>query len=132
MRSIPELGAVAVRPAPGESLGRARRELQADPAVNKVEVEHFRTLRYLPDDPALADHDARAPSHDFYQWNLRQEHFPKAWKRTRGAKARLAVIDTGVDGAQSRSVGEDRLLEGLRLPRLRRTLSATVHGAAAR
>ena len=99
VRSIPELGAVAVRPAPGDSLGRARRELQADPAVNKVEVEHFRTLRYLPDDPALADHDALAPSHDFYQWNLRQEHFPNAWKRTRGAKARLAIIDTGLDGA---------------------------------
>ena len=132
VRSIPELGAVAVRPAPGDSLGRARRELQADPAVNKVEVEHFRTLRYLPDDPALADHDALAPSHDFYQWNLRQEHFPNAWKRTRGAKARLAIIDTGLDGAESRSVGEDRLLEGLRLPRLRWTISATVYGAAAR
>ena len=98
VRSIPELGAVAVRPAAGESLGRARRDLRADPAVKKVEVERSRTLRYLPDDPALAHHDARAPSNDFYQWNLRQEHFPKAWKRTRGARARLAVIDTGVDG----------------------------------
>src|SRR3954470_110595 len=28
VRSIPELGAVAVRPAPGESLGRARRDLR--------------------------------------------------------------------------------------------------------
>ena len=98
VRSIPELGAVAVRPAPGEGLGRARRDLQTDPAVRKVEVEHERTLRYLPDDPALATHDTRAPSNDFYQWNLRQEHFPKAWKRTRGARAKLAVLDTGMDG----------------------------------
>ena len=98
VRSIPELGAVAVRPAAGESLGRARRDLRADPAVKKVEVERSRTLRYLPDDPALAHHDAHAPSNDVYQWNLRQEHFPKAWRRTRGARARLAVIDTGVDG----------------------------------
>ena len=98
VRSIPELGAVAVRPAAGESLGRARRDLRADPAVKKVEVERSRTLRYLPDDPALAHHDAHAPSNDVYQWNLRQEHFPKAWRRTRGARSRLAVIDTGVDG----------------------------------
>jgi serine protease len=98
VRSIPELGAVAVRPASGESLGRARRDLQADSAVKTVEVERSRPLRYLPDDPALTHHDARAPSHDIYQWNLRQEHFPKAWKRTRGAKAKLAVIDTGIDG----------------------------------
>ena len=94
VRSIPELGAVAVRPAPGDSLGRARRELQADPAVNKVEVEHFRTLRYLPDDPALADHDALAPSHDFYQWNLRQEHFPErleAHPRREGADSQSST-----------------------------------------
>ncbi len=31
VRSIPELGAVAVRPAPGQGLARARRELEADP-----------------------------------------------------------------------------------------------------
>ena len=98
VRSIPELGAVAVRPAPGESPGRARRDLQADSAVKRVEWERSRTLRYLPDDPALTQHDARAPARDIYQWNLRQEHFPKAWKRTRGAKAKLAVIDTGMDG----------------------------------
>ncbi len=98
VRSIPELAAVAVQPAPGESPGRARRDLQADSAVKRVEWERSRTLRYLPDDPALTHHDARAPSHDIYQWNLRQEHFPKAWKRTRGAKAKLAVIDTGMDG----------------------------------
>jgi subtilisin family serine protease len=96
--SIPALGAVAVRRAPGESLGRARRDLRADPAVRKVEVEHQRTLRYLPDDPALVQHDNRAPSNDVYQWNLRQEQFPKAWSRTRGGKARLAVLDTGIDG----------------------------------
>jgi len=98
VRSIPELGAVAVRPAPGQSLRHARHELKADPAVRRVEPERYRTLRYLPDDPALTKHDARAPSDDFYQWNLRQERFPKAWKRTRGRRAKLAVIDTGIDG----------------------------------
>ena len=97
-RSIPELGAVAVGPAPGQGLARARRELEADPAVRRVELERYRTLRYLPDDPALSSRDPRAPSSDFYQWNLRRERFGRAWRRTRGTRARLAVIDTGVDG----------------------------------
>ena len=132
VRSIPELGAVAVRPAAGESLGRARRDLRADPAVKKVEVERSRTLRYLPDDPALAHHDAHAPSNDVYQWNLRQEHFPKAWRRTRGARSRAGRHRHRRGRRQSRSVREDRLLEGLRLPRLRRPPPATLHGAAAR
>ena len=98
VRSIPELGAVVVRPAPGQSLAQARRELKADPATRRVELEHYRALRYLPDDPALATHDPRAPSNDFYQWNLRQERFGSAWNRTRGRRAKLAVIDTGIDG----------------------------------
>jgi serine protease len=96
--SIPELGAVAVRPAPGRSLAEARRELGADPAVMRVELERYRTLRYLPNDPALMRHDTRAPSNDFYQWNLRQERFPRAWRHARGRGAKLAVIDTGIDG----------------------------------
>jgi subtilisin family serine protease len=98
VRSIPELGAVAARPARGQSLARARHELEADPAVRRVEPERYRTLRYLPDDPALTRHDTRAPSNDFYQWNLREERFPKAWRRSRGRRAKLAVIDTGIDG----------------------------------
>lgn len=99
VRSIPELGAVAIRPAPGQSLARARRELEADPAVRRVELERYRTLRDLPNDPALRARDPRAPSDDFYQWNLRQERFGSAWERTRGRRAKLAVIDTGIDGA---------------------------------
>jgi serine protease len=98
VRSIPELGAVAVRPAPGQSLARARRDLEAEPGVRRVELERRRALRYLPDDPALTTRDTRAPSNDFYQWNMRQERFRPAWKRVKGRRATLAVIDTGIDG----------------------------------
>jgi len=87
-----------VRPAPGQSLARARRELKGDPAVRRVELERYRALRYLPDDPALTRRDTRAPSNDLYQWNLRHERFGRAWKRTSGRRAKLAVIDTGIDG----------------------------------
>jgi subtilisin family serine protease len=98
VRSIPEIGALAVRPAPGRGFGRARRELEADPAVRRVKPEGYRTVRHLPDDPALTQRDARAPSDDFYQWNLRRERFRRPWNRTKGGRARLAVIDTGIDG----------------------------------
>ena len=63
-----------------------------------MELERRRALRYLPDDPALTTRDTRAPSNDFYQWNLRQERFRKAWQRVKGRRATLAVIDTGIDG----------------------------------
>jgi subtilisin family serine protease len=95
--SIPAIGAVAVRPAPGQSVAAARRLLLADPAVRRVEAERYRTLRFLPDDPALTEPDRNAPADAVYQWNLRRERFPKAWKRSKGRRARLAVIDTGID-----------------------------------
>jgi subtilisin family serine protease len=98
VRSLSELGAVVVRPGPGQSLARARRELNADPTVSRVELERYRTLRDLPNDPALRRRDPRAPSNDLYQWHLRQERFGRAWGRTSGRRAKLAVIDTGVDG----------------------------------
>jgi subtilisin family serine protease len=97
VRSIPEIGALAVRPAPARGLTRARRVLEADPAVRRVEPEGYRTVRDLPDDPALTRRDARAPSNDFYQWNLRRERFRRPWSRVKGRRAKLAVIDTGID-----------------------------------
>lgn len=98
VHSIPDIGAVSVRPGSVETLAWARRDLEADPAVTRVEAEHYATLRYLPNDPALVRHDTHAPADDFYQWNLRKEGFPRAWKRSRGKRAKLAVIDTGMDG----------------------------------
>src|SRR5215211_2425807 len=100
VRSIPLIGEVTVRPPPGGGLAGARRELAADPAVLRVAPERYRTLRYLPNDPALTMRDPHAPSGDHYQWNLRREGLPAAWNRTRGRHAKLAIIDTGVDGDQ--------------------------------
>ena len=131
-RSIPELGAVAVRPAPGQSLARARRELEADPAVRRVELERYRTLRYLPDDPALTRRDTRAPSNDFYQWNLRQERFGRAWGRTQGKASEARRHRHGNRRRALRPGGANRLLQGLRLRRLRRRRAAGLHRAEAR
>jgi serine protease len=95
--AIPELGAVAVEPPRGEGVAAVRRALRGVPGV-KVEPEYRRFARLTPDDPAFSALDPRAPLGDVYQWNLRRQGFQRAWDASLGAGARVAVIDTGVDG----------------------------------
>lgn len=97
VRRLPELGALAVRPDPGQSLEEARRELLSQPDVIGVERERLAELRFTPNDPAFNSTDIDAPGDDKYQWNLRREHFRGAWNHTKGGDARIAVIDTGID-----------------------------------
>jgi serine protease len=96
--AIPQVGVAAVEPAGDRGVASVRHELRGDPAVAGVEPEYRRTARLVPDDPAYSAPDAFAPQGDTYQWHLRDERFPRAWNRSTGAGARLAVIDSGVDG----------------------------------
>jgi serine protease len=96
--AIPEVGVAAVEPPGGRGVASVRRELRGDPAVAGVEPEYRRAPRLIPDDPAYSALDPLAPQGDTYQWHLRDERFPRAWNRSTGAGARLAVIDSGVDG----------------------------------
>jgi subtilisin family serine protease len=96
--AIPELGAVAVDPPGGEGVGAVRRALRREPGVAAVEPEYRRFVRLAPDDPAFSAADPRAPFGDVYQWNLRQQGFARGWELSTGRRAKLAVIDTGVDG----------------------------------
>jgi serine protease len=96
--AIPQVGVAAVEPADDRGVASVRRELRGNPAVAGVEPEYRRTARLIPDDPAYSAPDPFAPHGDTYQWHLRDERFPSAWNRSTGAGARLAVIDTGVDG----------------------------------
>ena len=96
--AIPQVGVAAVEPAGDRGVASVRRELRGNPAVAGVEPEYLRTARLIPDDPAYSAPDPLAPHGDTYQWHLRDERFPRAWNRSTGAGARLAVIDTGVDG----------------------------------
>jgi serine protease len=96
--AILELGAVAVEPPDGEGVGAVRRALRGEPGVAAVKPEYRRFVRLAPDDPAFSATDPRAPFHDTYQWHLRQQRFPRGWDVSTGGRAKLAVIDTGVDG----------------------------------
>lgn len=100
-RSVPQIGLVTVRPArPGQSLHALAQRLRRLPGVRRVEAERRAELRYVPNDPGLRAPETAAgtPPGTPLSWWLYKEGFPAAWDVTRGRGARIAVIDTGIDG----------------------------------
>jgi subtilisin family serine protease len=103
---VPSAGLLAVAPGPGQSRAGLRRELLADPLVERVDTEYYRELRYLPNDPAYNSLDpGNAPNGDRVQWNLRRQGFETAWSFSKGAAAKVAIVDTGVS-ATSPDLGQ--------------------------
>jgi serine protease len=98
-RALPEIGAASVDLPAGESVAELRDELGSEPDVVAVEPNVRLEPRLVPSDPAYAAPDPLAPGGDAYQWNLRRSGFERAWERSRGASAKVAVIDTGADAA---------------------------------
>lgn len=96
--TVPQIGLVTVRPPAGESLRAAIAALRRDPAVAHVEREGRMTLRFAPNDPALTAGEPSFPSLPL-QWTAQKLRLPLAWDHARGAGAVVAVIDTGIDGA---------------------------------
>lgn len=96
--TIPKLRTAAIKPRAGETLAALERRLAADPRVARVHEERRFTLRAIPDDPAFTTPD-RGEEGTTLQWWAARESFPAAWDLARGDGARVAVIDTGVDGA---------------------------------
>jgi len=96
VRELPELGAVSVDLPAGTSVGELREEIGADGEI-AVEPNIRLEPRLVPADPAYAESDPNAPGGDAYQWNLRRSGFERAWQRSRGGRAKVAVIDTGAD-----------------------------------
>src|ERR687887_68950 len=98
-RVIPKLGVATVRGS-----AAAIRALRRDPRVESVDREWYRPLRRVPNDPALhiaesaAEWPGTAPG-TMLQWALEREGFYGAWDVATGAGARVAVLDTGVDGS---------------------------------
>ena len=91
----PSLGVITVR-GPIEAIERLRQ----DPAVKGVSREWIRDLRRMPNDPALstAEGQYQVAAGTPIQWALARQGFPAAWDVTTGATARVAVLDTGIDG----------------------------------
>ncbi|MBJ7519930.1 MAG: S8 family serine peptidase [Solirubrobacteraceae bacterium] len=106
----PQIGLVTVTPAPGETLEQAARRLRADPAVASVAPEGRMRLRLVPNDPALSAPELapRTPGGTTQQWWAAPMGLPAAWDVTRGARALVAVIDTGADGGHPELAGKIR------------------------
>lgn len=96
---LPEIGVASVELEPGQSVNELGAELAGSEQVVSVEANRRLELRRQPDDPAFAASDSLAPRGDAYQWFLRRQNFPRAWDRSRGGRARVAVIDTGAAAA---------------------------------
>jgi serine protease len=99
----PGLGVLTLR---GSSQAIAR--LQRDPAVEGVSREWLRELRRIPNDPALVTAEDRytVTAGTPIQWALARHGFPAAWDVTTGAEARVAVLDTGIDGTHPELAGK--------------------------
>ena len=95
---VPQLRLAAVRPPNGTSPGALARRLHADPRVADVRPERRFQPALRPQRPGL-HHPERGESGTVTEWWAARENLPAAWDITRGDGARVAIIDTGVDGA---------------------------------
>jgi subtilisin family serine protease len=70
-----------------------------------VRLERRFTLRYVPDDPAFTTAE-RGENGTVTEWWAARENLTAAWDVAQGDGARVAVIDTGVDGAHPELSGK--------------------------
>jgi subtilisin family serine protease len=103
--AIPQLRTVAMRAARGRSLRALAARLRRDPQVAEVHAERRFSLRYVPNDPAFTSSE-RGETGTVTEWWAAREGLPAAWDITRGEGARVAVIDTGVDGTHPDLAGK--------------------------
>ncbi|WCB95640.1 protease [Baekduia alba] len=103
--TVPQLRLAALAPAKGASLAALARRLRADPRVASVRPERRFTLRYVPSDPAFTAPE-RGEAGTTVEWWAARENLTAAWDLARGDGAKVAVIDTGVDGAHPELAGK--------------------------
>lgn len=96
---IPEIGLVAVEPKAGQSVADTLKALKDTPGIKTAGVERRAKLRALPNDPALTTPETTpgTPAGTPVQWWAARQGLTGAWELTRGASAKVAIIDTGAD-----------------------------------
>jgi serine protease len=111
--AVPQIGMVPVTVPGGGALAPLAARLRALPGVVAVEVERRFALRYMPNDPAVSvDEPAPgAPVGMTIEWWPDREGLTSAWDVSRGAGAKVGVIDTGVDAGHPEFAG--RILDSL-------------------
>ncbi len=72
-----------------KELQKAIEDLEQDPRVEHVDYNYVRLPDYAPNDPEFVGGG---------QWGLANIGAPSAWNETLGKRARVAVVDTGIDG----------------------------------
>jgi subtilisin family serine protease len=108
--SVPQIGLVTVRPAAGATLAATAARLRADPRVRAVQAEWRARPRAVPNDPALSDAEQApgTPPGTVVQWWAQRMGLPEAWDLVRGARATVAVVDSGIDGTHPELAGKVR------------------------
>ncbi len=110
--ALPKLRTEVLRPPVGVSPSAFARTLRALPGVAGVELERRHRLRFVPDDPALVTAEPRATAPETpLQWWVGRTGLFGAWDITRGEDAKVAVIDTGIDGQHPEFAG--RILQAV-------------------
>jgi thermitase len=84
--SFPEITHEASEAARERALARELRDLGHIAGVEAVDYNYLRRPFFMPNDPRLDD-----------QWGLTKTRFPGAWNDSRGAGAKVAIVDSGVN-----------------------------------
>ena len=92
--SVPEIGLITVRPAPGVAPAALAAALRSMPSVASVELERRYVPRVVPNDPALT---AAESSSGVVQWALEREDLYRAWDISKGQGSLVGVVDSGID-----------------------------------
>ena len=106
---VPQIGLITLRPPRGTTVGESARRTTRVPGVITATPEHdFQLRRFTPSDPALRvlEPDGSAPEGTSLQWPLERSNLFKAWAITRGDDARVAILDTGIDGTHPDFAGK--------------------------
>jgi serine protease len=98
---VPEIGLVTVAEP-----DQGARWVKGLHGVRAVEPDGHMRLRLVPNDPAVTATESRAGGGTPLEWWLARENFFNAWDITRGANAKVAVIDSGIDASHPDLAGK--------------------------